>query len=725
MARTPPQAASPRHPQHAARRRVATAVRPRLDAGCARLSVACWQRACAAAYLRAVVRRYHGRRGARRGTAQRQPELGRARDRRARLHRRRPAQPKLEPRDDHLARRRHLAARREQRAGAPRAAFGTGLAGRAAPRRHSRHQPRPALVCSSRTPYANAGLEGTEFDIRVDENNRLTEIIVLEGEVAVSTPAGELSVGERPCRASRKTAKRRRHHRTRRRSSACAGQATTRRSSITHSPVQTKNRPQPSGPTPTFYATRAARAPSDGAHRGRRSRHRRPPCVSLRGNATALSLSALLALARGDREAARELLARSACRRAELGRRAAGVVARRAELRSARGGRPHVARGARARARQQPSSSTRLAEIALARGDARTAIANATRARSLAPTQSAPLVVLGFANLAGIRYGRGRRRVRSRRRARARRAVAAARIGTCLDSSRRPRRRAAPARARRRPRSGQSVDAQLHGQGLRRRESRRSDDQPARSRQGFRSRSIRLLGCTPRCRNCAANRPVEALQDLQLAARRNGDRPIFGSWLPLDEDIATRSAGLGRVHNELGFGRLALIDAWQAIGDDPTNFAGSPVARGRLCDRAAARDRARQRAARFAVAAACQRHADQAAACAAESFHRAARGAEPHVVRRARVAGDRERPQAPSFGGRRAATASRATTSPWPGCTTACRTASGHYRFATDGFRDNNDLERTHRERVRFNFGRVTTRTCRPSCARVAWSTAI
>src|SRR6188508_297499 len=34
---------------------------------------------------------------------------------------------------------------------------------------------------SFRTPYANAGLEGTEFDIRVDEDKRLTEIVVLEG----------------------------------------------------------------------------------------------------------------------------------------------------------------------------------------------------------------------------------------------------------------------------------------------------------------------------------------------------------------------------------------------------------------------------------------------------------------------------------------------------------------------------------------------------------------
>ena len=56
--------------------------------------------------------------------------------------------------------------------------------------------------------------------------------------------------------------------------------------------------------------------------------------------------------------------------------------------------------------------------------------------------------------------------------------------------------------------------------------------------------------------------------------QKNGDRPLFGSWFTLDEDLATRSAGLGRVHSELGFGRLALRDAWRAIGDDPTNFAG-------------------------------------------------------------------------------------------------------------------------------------------------------
>ena len=45
-----------------------------------------------------------------------------------------------------------------------------------------------------RTPYANAGLEGTEFDIRVDDEERFTEIVVLEGDVVVTAPAGELNV---------------------------------------------------------------------------------------------------------------------------------------------------------------------------------------------------------------------------------------------------------------------------------------------------------------------------------------------------------------------------------------------------------------------------------------------------------------------------------------------------------------------------------------------------
>ncbi len=44
------------------------------------------------------------------------------------------------------------------------------------------------------TPYANAGLEGTEFDIRVREREQQTEVVVLEGKVAMSTAGGNLGV---------------------------------------------------------------------------------------------------------------------------------------------------------------------------------------------------------------------------------------------------------------------------------------------------------------------------------------------------------------------------------------------------------------------------------------------------------------------------------------------------------------------------------------------------
>ena len=245
MARTPPQAASPRHHQHAAARRVATTsghvstlavlacLWPAGNAHAQQRTCEQWSADITAVEGRVEVRRRDN------------PDLGRAHDRRARLHRRRPAQPKLEPRDDHLARRRHLAARREQRAGAPGAAFGTGLAGRVAPRRHSRHQPRPAVppvqhaLCQrrprgNRVRHSRRREQPSHGDHRARRRGRRFDA------------RGRAQRRERPCRARERRRSAAQRHRTLRRSNGCAGQATTRRSSIRRSPVQTKSRPQPS-----------------------------------------------------------------------------------------------------------------------------------------------------------------------------------------------------------------------------------------------------------------------------------------------------------------------------------------------------------------------------------------------------------------------------------------------------------------------------------------------
>jgi tetratricopeptide (TPR) repeat protein/opacity protein-like surface antigen len=69
------------------------------------------------------------------------------------------------------------------------------------------------------------------------------------------------------------------------------------------------------------------------------------------------------------------------------------------------------------------------------------------------------------------------------------------------------------------------------------------------------------------------NRPVEALEDLDQAIRLNGNRAVYRSKLALDQDLAARSAALGRTYNNLGFGQRALVEGWKSVNADPTNFS--------------------------------------------------------------------------------------------------------------------------------------------------------
>ncbi len=62
------------------------------------------------------------------------------------------------------------------------------------------------------------------------------------------------------------------------------------------------------------------------------------------------------------------------------------------------------------------------------------------------------------------------------------------------------------------------------------------------------------------------NRPVEALQDLQHSIALNDNRAVYRSRLALDQDLASRSASLGRIYKDLDFQRLALIQGWKSVG---------------------------------------------------------------------------------------------------------------------------------------------------------------
>jgi tetratricopeptide (TPR) repeat protein len=69
------------------------------------------------------------------------------------------------------------------------------------------------------------------------------------------------------------------------------------------------------------------------------------------------------------------------------------------------------------------------------------------------------------------------------------------------------------------------------------------------------------------------NRPVEALEDLQGAIERNDNRAVYRSRLLLDADLASRSASLGRIYGDLGFQNLALVEGWNSVNTDPSNYS--------------------------------------------------------------------------------------------------------------------------------------------------------
>jgi tetratricopeptide (TPR) repeat protein len=69
------------------------------------------------------------------------------------------------------------------------------------------------------------------------------------------------------------------------------------------------------------------------------------------------------------------------------------------------------------------------------------------------------------------------------------------------------------------------------------------------------------------------NRPVEALHDMGKAIELNDNRAVYRSKLLLDEDLAARSASLARIYSDLGFEELALVEGWKSLNADPSNFS--------------------------------------------------------------------------------------------------------------------------------------------------------
>lgn len=70
------------------------------------------------------------------------------------------------------------------------------------------------------------------------------------------------------------------------------------------------------------------------------------------------------------------------------------------------------------------------------------------------------------------------------------------------------------------------------------------------------------------------NRPVEALRNLEKSIERNNNRTIYRSRFLLDQDLAARSANIGRIYRDLGFEKLALVEGWKSIITSPSDYSG-------------------------------------------------------------------------------------------------------------------------------------------------------
>ena len=75
-------------------------------------------------------------------------------------------------------------------------------------------------------------------------------------------------------------------------------------------------------------------------------------------------------------------------------------------------------------------------------------------------------------------------------------------------------------------------------------------------------------------RKQTVNQPIAALDDLQESIELNDNRAIYRSNLKLDQDMAARSASLGRIYRDLGFEQRALVEGWQSVNGDPSDFSG-------------------------------------------------------------------------------------------------------------------------------------------------------
>jgi cytochrome c-type biogenesis protein CcmH/NrfG len=418
------------------------------------------------------------------------------------------------------------------------------------------HRPRALQVI---TPYVNGTVEGTEFLVTTDD--RQSRITVFSGLVIAANRHGRLDVGDGQTVLVRQD-------------SAPIYEVVIRprdavQWTLYYPPILTDSSFTAAGEAAASLR-RAATALAAG-----RADDARNACTALLAddpdNSQALSLLAIIELARNNRQNA-EILARRAWNGTPR-TAAAGLAlsyARQAAF-DIDGARAILMETATA-IPDNPLVLARLAELQLAAGARDDAVASAHKAVQLAPEHGLARVILGFAHLARVeieqaehvfneaitrdqllplaRLGLGLARIRGG-------AVAEGRADIELAAALDP---------------GNSLIRSYLGKAYF--EERRNNN--AR-RQYLVARELDPADPTPwfydAIRKQSINRPIDALHDLQQSIDRNDRRAVYRSRLLLDDDLAARSASLGRIYQDLGFEQLALAQGRQSLTGNPANYS--------------------------------------------------------------------------------------------------------------------------------------------------------
>lgn len=424
--------------------------------------------------------------------------------------------------------------------------------------------PRPLNVV---TPYANAGIEGTEFLLEVANNQSF--VVVFEGTVALSNAAGALQI------ASGQSAV------------AAAGVApssievvsprdavqwTLYYPTIIDSIVAAADQPDnQQANDPLFFTQRASQRLISG-NVDEASADLLTALQLDANNSTALALQAIIAVTQNDKPGALNMAERAVA----IDTGSATALLSLSYARQAHFDNEGARNSLQSAADQNPGNAlvwARLAELNLALGELDSALTAAQQAVALNPNVSLSQTILGFAFLAQLetsqaeqaferaieldsasplsRLGLGLVMIREGDLQGGRNELG---IAVILDP-------------------GNSLVRSYIGKAY----YEENRDELAAGQLEI-AKQLDPLDPTPwfydAIRQQTSNKPIDALRNLQQSIDLNDNRAVYRSQLLLDEDLAARSSSLGRIYRDLGFERLALSEGWKSVQADSSNFSG-------------------------------------------------------------------------------------------------------------------------------------------------------